>query len=120
MPPAVAPTGWESATILSFMARFPLRQFGADLLAEIICQVALIGGGAVDIIEVSIDGNALVDGAPQLRRRWRPLESQPYGSWRRCSDDDQQIIAGGVLGADNQRRRAPQMRERGMTERESL
>src|SRR5919198_3842524 len=120
MPPAVAPTEWESATMLSFMARFPLRQFGADLLAEIVCEVVLIGGGAMDIIEVSIAGNSLVDGAPQLPRRWRPLESQLYGSWRRCSDGDQQIIAGGVLGADNQRRRAPQTGERGMTERESL
>src|SRR5262249_20142392 len=101
-------------------ACFPLRQFAADLLAEIICEVALIGGGAMDIIEVAIDWNALVDGVPQLRRGWRPLEAQLYGSWRRCSNGDQQIISGGVLGADNQRRRAPQMGERSMTERESL
>src|SRR3984893_5241247 len=95
------PTGCAFAATVCFMRLLP----GAPARpGEIIGEVALVGGRPVDIVEVSVDRNALVERAPQLHRGWRALESKLNRAWRRRGDRDQEVVAGCVLRADQQRR----------------
>ena len=68
-----------------------LRQLGADLLGEIIGEVALVGGGAVDVVEVAIGGDARIDRAPQLVADGVAREAQLHRSRCRRGDGEQEI-----------------------------
>jgi hypothetical protein len=112
--------GMRIRNVGMFHLRSGLRQLGADLLSEIAGEVALVSGRAVDVIEVSVGRDALVERAPQLCCGWRVRESQLDRPRGRRRDRDQEIVASRVLRADQQRRRPPEMRERGVAEREAL
>ena len=60
----------RAGTSACFMREFRLRQLGADLLGEVAGQVALVGGGAVDVVEIAVGRDTRVDRVPQLDCRW--------------------------------------------------
>src|SRR5262249_35846570 len=74
----------------------------------------------MDVVEVAVSGNVLVDHAPQIRRGGGMLEAKLDRTRRRRGDREQEIVPGRALRADQERGRAPEMGERGLTECVSL
>src|SRR5262249_35986531 len=79
------------------------RQLGADLFREVVCQVAFVGGAAVQVVKIAICWYPRVDGLPQCYGGGgfvKPKVHRPGGGG---GDRQQQGPPRRIAGADQQR-----------------
>src|SRR6266508_6290840 len=82
--------------------------------------MALIGGGAVHVIEPVRVVNDLADRVVQSVRRWRAIEMKLHRFCGRRGDGEQEVRLVFHLRADDKRGRSPEMGERVPTEGEAF
>ena len=95
-------------------------QLLADLLAEVVREVTPVGRRAVHVVEVQRVRDAGVQRRAQLVGRGRPLEPELHGPRGRGGDRQEDGARPGCARADQQHRRASEMRQGGPAERERL
>ena len=96
---------------MSFMPGPRPHQLGADLLSEMVRQMALVGGAAVHVGEIAVRRNPSVDRLPQSFGGWDFVKPKLHRAGGCGGDREQQVVPHRIAGADQQRSGAAELGE---------